>query len=178
MEAKGTDEEDILTKLRRENEELKRENEDLKYFVKKLFTEGGVDPEVLPPAFRGEVEEDERNFVIRALLENSDWLEIPQKWKDDVDVACAIFDKYAKCRNLPKWKDLPYHLLTNQKVLVHALASTSWTSPEWNEIPWWMQNNPDVICAAYMSRKLRYKDIPQNLKRSHREIALRCIKEG
>jgi hypothetical protein len=79
--------------------------------------------------------------------------------------------------NLPRhvqWDDLPYHLMTNEKVIIAALGAH--TGPrDWTKIPIRARNNPDIICVAFQHHLISFDDIPEPLRYNHQEIAFLCV---
>lgn len=164
-----------------ELESLKRQNAELR----------GVLLQMLDGKKQGKLQslplclQEDKEFIESAVRANAiKWSDLPQKWKD-IDIAC-IFLENTKMR-LPKkgdrcnglrvigryylsWRELPYHMKVNEKIIFYALRSHY--GPKWNHIPVQFHSNIDLLCTALKYRKISFEDIPEDLQRNHKDIAL------
>lgn len=127
-----------------------------------------------------EVLRNDRDIVLGVVLAGSnaeEWYKLPQRWKDDAEIACAVFareitgffstDPPKEGRSL-KFLDLPYHLCIDKKVVLHFLRSDC---SKWENIPMKFKSDADILATAFFYEKIDFDDIPIDLKRSNREIA-------
>jgi len=121
-------------------------------------------------------------------LNAEEWHKLPQKWKDDADIACAVFankncaNKIRKITNginttsrqmgrSLEFLDLPYHLCIQKEIVLHALRSQC---TEFQDIPLKFKSDADIIASAILYGKIKYEDTPTDLQRT-RNCFLRCI---
>lgn len=69
-------------------------------------------------------------------------------------------------------QDLPHSICMNKIVVMHAIRSHHST---WKDIPFEFKSDPTIIATAFLYMKIEFEDIPTDLQRSNREIAIHGI---
>jgi hypothetical protein len=179
--------------INEEMQDLREQNAVLKRLLLKTWkAQGSAEFNELPTSLQ-----DDREFVL-SMVESCpiDWVDLPEQWKDDAEVACATFrrlkiqvpnipnpehgDEDELCRMLAepplRWSDLPYHLQTNEKVVHRALQSRY--GPRWEQIHHKLRSNEELLSTALRFGHISFDLIPEHLKRTHQKIAFHGVQLG
>lgn len=159
---------------------LRQENAVLKQLVQRALLKKlkWVD---VPPS----IKDNDQSFFLTAIRADAiSWYDLPPKWKDNIEVTCAAFElePVASARRIypdghprhVQWEDLPYHLMTSEKVIIAALGSRKGPH-HLSQIPFKSRSNPDIISVAFQHQRISFDDIPVLLRYDHPKIALLCV---
>lgn len=117
---------------------------------------------------QGKQQQDEVEIVCKAFARNQ--RHIPKRPRPR-NAAILCYDLFSELSEPHvHWRDLPYHLQTNEKVIDHALRSTR-HGPEWKQIHHQLRSNEALILTALRYGKIKFEDVPEHLKRTHVEFA-------
>lgn len=167
---------------------LQRENSELKLLVH--HHGGGTSPLRELPLELLQDQEFALSFV-RSKSKSLGWNDLPKQWQDDPKVINAIFEsnrrtpikrpgrnRVMSSRNkiMLKWIDLPYHLKMNKDIIQNALQV--YGGLHWNDVHVHFHNDVDLLVTAVLHEKIKIEEVPENLQKNHKDVALFCVQRG
>ncbi|KAG7365832.1 protein of unknown function DUF4116 containing protein [Nitzschia inconspicua] len=171
--------------LRRKIEELEAAVRSMKDVIKlSLHCSKKVCLDNLPLPLQQEIlaemeSDTEKDLVLKLIREKKftkDWYSLPEKWKHDVAIACAYFHnqpwgvKRKRNDGTLYLRSLPYSLRLNKEVILSALRASD--AVLWEDVHVRFRNDTDIIAAALVTFRYKYKEFPLELAQRYEEVAL------